>query len=59
MREHLNAPKPETEAAFAFAALLMNLLILLVLLGSVWMLYALATQSDLLGMFLRDYAFYK
>lgn len=56
MRENKEILQKETDAAFAFAAFLLNVLILLVLCGSVWILYSLSTQSNPLGSFLREAA---
>ncbi len=55
MREKNENTFQETEAAFAFAVLLLNVLIILILCGGIWMLHSLIAQPDSPVMFLRDY----
>jgi len=59
MRENNGKSQKETDIAFAVVLFLLNVLILLVLCGSAWMLHSLIIQSDSSGAFLRDYTMYR
>jgi len=49
----------ETDAVFAVASFLLNVLILIVLCGSAWMLHSFIIQPNSSGAFLRDYTMYR
>jgi hypothetical protein len=55
MRENNEKLKKETDAAFAFATLLLNLLILLVFCGAFWLMQFVLTQNSSLNALFRDY----
>jgi hypothetical protein len=59
MREDNESTRRETGVAFALASFLLNLLILLALCGSVWMLHSTVTQSNSFSLFVRDHTNYK
>ncbi len=59
MLENNETLQKETNAAFAIASFLLNVLILLVLCGSAWMLYSFIIQPNSGGAFLRDYTMYR
>jgi len=59
MRENNKKSQKETDIAFAIASFLLNVLILGVLCGSVWMLHSLIVQSNSPVTFLRDYTRYR
>jgi len=59
MRENNQKSQKETDIAFALASFLLNVLILIVLCGSAWMLHSFIVQSDSSGAFLRDYTMYR
>lgn len=56
MHENEKIQQQESETAFAVASLLLNLLILLVLCGSVWLIHMLLTQSNGFDILFRDIA---
>ena len=55
MRE--NNLQQESGAGYAVASFLLNLLVLLVVLGSFWFMYSLLTDTNGIGVFLRETAF--
>ena len=59
MRKNKENFKEETDIAFALAAFLLNVLILVVLCCSVWMLHSFIAQTGSPVMFLRDYTMYR
>ena len=59
MRDHNEKLHQETDLAFALASFLLNVLIILVLCGSVWMFHSFIAQPDLGGAFLRDFTMYR
>jgi len=59
MREINEKSQKETDIAFAAASFLLNVLILLVVCGSAWMLQSLIAQSNSSSAFLRDYTIYR
>jgi hypothetical protein len=59
MRDNNEKSQKESDIAFAVASFLLNVLILLVLCGSAWMLHSLIAQSNPSGAFLRDYTMYR
>jgi hypothetical protein len=59
MRENDEKPRKETNAAFAFASFLLNVLILAVLCVSAWMLHSFIIKSNPGSAFLRDYTIYR
>ncbi|MDQ3061378.1 MAG: hypothetical protein M3R14_00725 [Acidobacteriota bacterium] len=59
MRENNEKSQKETDMAFAVASFLLNVLILLVLCGSAWMLHSFIAQPDSPVTFLRDYTMYR
>ena len=59
MRENNEKSQKETDAAFAVASFLLNVLILIVLCGSAWMLHSFIIQPNSSGAFLRDYTMYR
>lgn len=56
MRENNIKTQRESNTAFAVAAFLLNLLILVVVCGSVWLINSLLTDSNHFGLFLRETA---
>jgi hypothetical protein len=59
MRENNEKLSRESDAAFEIATVLLNLLILLVIYGSLWMMQSILSQPNSLGVFLRDSAIYQ
>ena len=59
MHENNEKSRKETDMAFALASFLMNVLILLVLCSSAWMLHSYIAQSNSSGAFLQDYTIYR
>ncbi len=59
MRENNEKSQKETDIAFALVSFLLNVLILVVLCGSAWMLHSLIAQSNSPVTFLRDYTMYR
>ncbi len=59
MRENNVKSQKETDIAFAIASFLLNVLILVVLCGSAWMLHSLIAQPNSPVAFLRDYTIYR
>ena len=59
MRENNVKSQKETDIAFAITLFLLNVLILVVLCGSAWMLHSLIAQSNSPSAFLRDYTIYR
>ena len=59
MRGNNEKSQKETDAAFAVASFLLNVLILIVLCGSAWMLHSFIIQPNSSGAFLRDYTMYR
>jgi len=59
MHENDEKSRKKTDIAFALASFLLNVLILIVLCGSAWMLHSFIIQSDSSGAFLRDYTMYR
>ena len=59
MRENNEKFQKETDMAFAAASFLLNVLILLILCGSAWMLHSYVAQTNLPVTFLRDYTMYR
>jgi hypothetical protein len=55
MRENNEKLQKETDAAFAFAVLLLNFLIISVLCGTFWLMQFILTQNAGLNALLRDY----
>ena len=56
MRENNEKLQRETDAAFALASVLLNLLLLLVVAGIIWLTYAMLAQTDTIGLVLRETA---
>jgi hypothetical protein len=44
----------ETDAAFAAASVLLNLLIVLVLSGSFWVFYSILSRPETIGLMIRE-----
>ncbi len=59
MREDNKGKQRESGAVFALASFLLNLLILLALCGSVWILQATVMQSSSFSLSVRDHTIYK
>jgi hypothetical protein len=59
MRENNEKLQKETNVAFALAAFLLNVLIILVLGSSAWLLHSFVVQQNLSASFLLDYKFYR
>jgi len=59
MRENNEKSQKETDVAFVIASFLLNVLILIVLCGSAWMLHSFIIQPNSSGAFLRDYTMYR
>ena len=59
MRENNEKSQKETDVAFAVASFLLNVLILVVLCGSAWMVHSFVTQPNSGGVFLGDYTIYR
>jgi hypothetical protein len=59
MREYNEKSQKETDIAFALASFLLNVLILLVLCGSVWMFHSLIVQPNSGAAFLRDFTMFR
>lgn len=59
MRDNNENLHKETDLAFALASFLLNVLIILVLCGSAWMIHSFITQPDSGGAFLRDFTMYR
>jgi hypothetical protein len=56
MRENNEKLQRETDAAFALASVLLNLLLLLVVSGSIWLTYTMLAHTDTIGLVLRETA---
>ncbi len=59
MREINEKSQKETDIAFGLVSFLLNILILVVLCGSAWMLHSLIAQPNSPVAFLRDYTIYR
>jgi len=59
MRENNEKSQKEIDIAFVLASFLLNVLILVVLCGSAWMLHSYIAQSNSSGAFLQDYTIYR
>lgn len=59
MREKNERLPRESGAAFGLAAVLLNVLILLVIYGSLWMAQSILSQSKWLASFMQEYAIYQ
>lgn len=59
MRDDNEKLHKETDFAFALASFLLNVLIILVLCGSVWMFHSFIAQPDRSGAFLKDFMMYR
>ena len=59
MRENNEKSQKETDIAFALASFLLNVLILIILCGSAWMLHSLIAQPNSPGAFLLDYTMFR
>ena len=59
MRENKDKSQKETDIVFAITSFLINVLILVVLCGSAWMLHSLIAQPNSPVAFLRDFTIYR
>ncbi len=59
MRENKDKSQKETDIVFAITSFLINVLILVVLCGSAWMLHSLIAQPNSPVTFLRNYTVYR
>jgi len=58
MREDNEKSQRETDAAFAFATILLNLLILLIIGAAFWTMQFILQQNASLNALLRDYSMF-
>lgn len=59
MRENNEKSQKETDIAYGLVSFLLNVLILVVLCGSAWMLHLLIAQPNSTVAFLRDFTIYR